>query len=317
MELALAAAQQGGAILAQLTTCLRMANSRAAKVERPTDISYMKFSVKEQREHSLRVFAAEASAWLQLLVAQGSENLQLRKQIAAAQAEVTQLKQAKRQELLAQLCPETRVGSDQQLKGQPRQRVKSGSEQQLAGLAQGLGFLRTRRVDLSGESFGDVDPEQALAIATACGSELDALFLPVPLALPPEVVAQLRETCPQARCLVLGGEVTEVGFEEILRQCTTPDAELADALGLAAATIAEGVPPPPSASSAPDLEPEPEDPAELEPEPEDAPSPAAVAGGTPECYYTLDLTDPAQFQHLTDAGLGAFTACAFHRLICM
>eukprot|EP01047_Picozoa_sp_COSAG01_P078739 COSAG01_NODE_14667_length_1423_cov_4.092145_1_plen_113_part_10 len=113
----------------------------------------MSFTVKEQREHSLRVFAAEASAWIQLLVAKDS-------QIAAVQAEVTklgrELKQAKRQQT------QTRAGSVQQLKGST-----------MAGLAQGLGFLRTRRVDLSGESFGDVDPEQALAIATACGSELD------------------------------------------------------------------------------------------------------------------------------------------------
>eukprot|EP01047_Picozoa_sp_COSAG01_P080623 COSAG01_NODE_15749_length_1303_cov_6.314784_2_plen_96_part_01 len=96
----------------------------------------MSFTVKEQREHSLRVFAAEASAWIQLLLAQGSENLQLRQQIAAAQR-----------------CPAVIA--------RPADKARQGST--MAGLAQGLGFLRTRRVDLSGESFGDVDPEQALA----------------------------------------------------------------------------------------------------------------------------------------------------------
>jgi hypothetical protein len=209
----------------------------------------------------------------------------------------------------------------------------------MAGLMQGLGFLSTHRVDISDKRFGDVRPEQALDVAAACGRKLDALFLPVPLALPPEAVTQLKATCPAARCLALGGEVTAVGFEEILRQCKQSDAELTDALGLTAAPIAEGVPPP-VASTTPDLEPEAGYPAELEVEPEPEPKlglgtasvavmepesedaalqvtaaghlvdpSMAAAVGTPTCY-TLDLTDPFHFQHLTDAGLGAPAACA-------
>jgi hypothetical protein len=201
-------------------------------------------------------------------------------------------------------------------------RAQQGST--LAGLAQGLNFLRTRRVNLSDERFGDVSPDQALAIAAKCGSDFDALFLRVPKALPSPIVVQLRQACPNARCLALGGEVTQPGFEEILRQCATADAELGDALGLAATSIAEGVPPAsastldpePEPEYAADMEPEPEgavgyaagepEPELLEPEPEGTTTQLAAPGGavaaSSECF-TLDLTDP-QFQHLTDAGLG-------------
>eukprot|EP01049_Picozoa_sp_SAG25_P001863 SAG25_NODE_89_length_16305_cov_24.431630_3_plen_631_part_00 len=235
-------------------------------------------------------------------------------------------------------------------------RKQAGAEQikqataTLAGLVQGLGFLRTRSVDLSDTRFGDVGLEQALEVAAACGPELDALYLPVPLPLPPEAVVQLKEACPRARCLALGGEVTAACFQEIVRQCTTPDRELADVLGqqvpnsisiFTGAPIAEGVPPA-STSSTPDLEPEAGYPAEREQEPEPEPEPElqlgtasvavmepesegaalqvtaaghlvdppmVAAAGTSTCY-TLDLTDPLQFQHLTDAGLGAPAACA-------
>jgi hypothetical protein len=214
-----------------------------------------------------------------------------------------------------------------------QEQAKAEAEQQLAraqqdstmaGLAQGLDFLRTRCVDLSDERFGDVSPDQALAIATKCGPKLDALFLRVPKAVPSPIVGQLRQACPDARCLALGGEVTQPGFEEILRQCATADAELGDALGLAATSIAEGVPPAsastldpePEPEYAADMEPEPEgavgyaagepEPELLEPEPEGTTTQLAAPGGavaaSSECF-TLDLTDP-QFQHLTDAGLG-------------
>jgi hypothetical protein len=179
----------------------------------------------------------------------------------------------------------------------------------VAGLMQGLGFLSTHRVDLSDTRFGDVRPEQALDVAVACGRKLDALFLPVPLALPPEIVAQLKEKCPEARCLALGGEVTAVGFEEILRQCKESDAELTEALGLTATPIAEGVPPP-LASSTPDPEVEyRRSSAKMEPELEDA-APRAAAP-----TYVLDLTD-VMFQHLADAGLGESAAYVLRVPLC-
>eukprot|EP01047_Picozoa_sp_COSAG01_P050331 COSAG01_NODE_5078_length_4502_cov_6.740177_2_plen_337_part_00 len=159
-----------------------------------------------------------------------------------------------------------------------------------AGLTQGLRFTRSRRVDLSNRSFGDLDAdhERVLAIARTCGPDLDALFLRVPLLLPPPVVAQLREACPNARCLALGGEVAEAGFDDILRQYAEVDSELTQAIqaGAAMRMIAEGVPP----SAAHEVEPEPE-----AQRPELAPE---------ALCRTLDLTD-SQFRHLTDAGLGA------------
>jgi hypothetical protein len=171
------------------------------------------------------------------------------------------------------------------------------------GLSEGLSFLCTRRIDISDERFGDVDPEQALKIAAACGRELKELFLPVPLLLSPEALTQLKKACPQARCLALGGEVTAAGFEKILRQYKEPDAEMANALA-----IAEGLPPPSACT--------------LEGEPFAAPQAAAAAAGrhitpspqeacgTADCH-TLDLTDAVQFRHLTDAGLGAFAAICY------
>jgi hypothetical protein len=308
VELALVTAKHGAEALAQLTAALRQGDASSLRstinglapklLERPSDAGWG-WGVKELHKQALAVVTSQS---------------------ACADSEISGLRAAAR-------------------------------ESTMAGLAQGLGFLRTRRVDLSDERFGDVGPEQALAIATACGPELDALFLPVPLALPPEVVTQLKELCPQARCLALGGDVTEAGFEEILRQCTTPDTELGAVMGhgffenffkepdtemanaLGAAPIAEGMPP--TSACALDVEPEPGSPEEMEPEPEgnvlrcmntflatihDATPQAAAAGhritwspqaadGAAVCY-TLDLTDVAQFRHLTDAGLGALTTFA-------
>jgi hypothetical protein len=251
--------------------------------------------------------SAEVSVWEQHAEVQGEllsmaedDQSELREQIKAAHAHCDCLKQE-----FAQVRQESESEKGLTRRGSARQLIQSRRDSMMAGLAQGLDFQRTRRIDLTDAGFGDaVDAEQALAIATACGPELDALFLPVPLA---KVLAQLREACPQARCLALGGEVTAAGFEEILRQCATPDTELGAVMGhgrgLAATAIAEGVPP----SSVPtlDIEPEPECP--VEPEPHDDAAHATAAGHdstTTGCYYTLDLTD-LQFRHLTDAGLGA------------
>jgi hypothetical protein len=275
VELALVAAHQGVEALAQLTAALRQG-----------DVPSLSSAMDGLARKLLEKPADAKRSWgVTELREQALTVVTLQSALWAQQLAMTQVAQAS----LAQVRQETTM----------------------AGLAQGLGFLRTRRVDLSGECFGDVGPEQALAIATACGPELDALFLPVPLVLPPEVVTQLTESCPQARCLALGGEVTEVGFEEILRQYKEIDAVMADALG--AASIAEGVPPcAPTVNTRLHVE-------------DDAPQAAAAAerhitpsaqaaGGATDCC-TLDLTDAAQFRHLTDAGLGAFTPYICHAFV--
>ena len=45
------------------------------------------------------------------------------------------------------------------------------------GLEQGLGYLLTKRLDLTGESFGAMDDAEVLRIARRC-PELEALFVP-------------------------------------------------------------------------------------------------------------------------------------------
>jgi hypothetical protein len=278
-------------------------------------------SVADLEVAALRKQAQANAAQLQAdfdqkLAAARQEQVQLKRdseqQLAVAKAEyLEQHGQTKAQE--AELLARASIEQQQQL-----QQVTADSQQQLArerqhavmeGMRRGLAYLDTRWVDLSdGRLLGDVGPEQALAIARACGPELDALFLPVPLVLAPEVVAQLREACPRARCLALGAEVTQAGFEEILRQYASPDAELGAVLqrrrsemGVVAA-VAEGVPP---SSSDVELGSEPQP--ELEPEDAAAEIYTVTPVESTECYM-LDLTDP-QFKQITDVGLGAPAVC--------
>jgi len=70
------------------------------------------------------------------------------------------------------------------------------------GLAQGLRFLGSRRLNLSSSSFGAVSITQAEQLARDCqssGIELDALFLQVPFALPASALTSLKASFPTAR----------------------------------------------------------------------------------------------------------------------
>jgi hypothetical protein len=160
---------------------------------------------------------------------------------------------------------------------------KERQDSTMTGLITGLKYLHTHRVDLSDGKFGAVDAALVLAVATACGPELDTLFLPVPTMLSQPIVAQLKQLCPRARCLALGGEVTETAFDEILRQYDSPDKELEKVLIaeraqlLSTTEIEEGVPPPLALvrDIMPEPEPEPEPEPGLEPEPEPESEPDA------------------------------------------
>ena len=124
------------------------------------------------------------------------------------------------------------------------------------GLAQGLRFLGSCRLNLSDSSFGAVSAAQAEQLARDCkssGIELDALFLRAPFALPASAMESMKAACPKARCLALGGEVSEETFEGILEQIGQNDDELAEALCPTAgeATVVTRVPPPKSFPSIP------------------------------------------------------------------
>eukprot|EP01046_Picozoa_sp_COSAG06_P044861 COSAG06_NODE_6112_length_3105_cov_2.346973_2_plen_292_part_01 len=122
----------------------------------------------------------------------------------------------------------------------------------LNGIAQGLSYLQSRRVDLS--ALSRVATEDIWSVCRQC-PELEALFLPIGTELPDELRAELRgETCPSLRCLALGCEIGPDGYDSIVAQYATSDGELAALL-----QISDGVPP---------MDPEPEPEPELEPEPE-------------------------------------------------
>jgi hypothetical protein len=83
-------------------------------------------------------------------------------------------------------------------------RRRLGGGRALEGLVQGLGYLGTRRLDLSAGAFGTAIPaEELVRVAERC-PEVEALFVPAATALPPELVRRLGALCPRARCLALG-----------------------------------------------------------------------------------------------------------------
>ena len=140
----------------------------------------------------------------------------------------------------------------------------------MAGIAQGLSYLSTRRINLSAPEFGSVTPAQVTAVAARV-PQLEAMFLPPSTILSEATLTALRCGCPEALCLAPGCEVSEQGYQELRAQHGRHDAELAE--GLATAGLQEGLPP--------DL---------MEPEPEqDVSSLSADADASSTCR-ALDLT---------------------------
>ena len=118
----------------------------------------------------------------------------------------------------------------------------------MAGFAQGLSYLATKRVDLSAPEFGTVAAEQILAVASKV-PHAEAMFFPPGTKLDDDTLGSLRQHCPNARCLTLGCEVTEKGYLELRRQHGQHDEALATALEVLG--LPEGVPNEPE----PELEP--------------------------------------------------------------
>ena len=147
----------------------------------------------------------------------------------------------------------------------------------VSGFTQGLAYLQTHRIDLSGVEFGDVSSIQVVEIATRC-PDLEALFLPAGTRLDESTLVAARRDCPKAKCIKLGCEISESAYLELLAQHGKHDAELAAALSQL--SLPEGTPP------AGD---------DLEPEPEDEASPGGLC-------RVLDLTGRS-FARLTDSGL--------------
>ena len=147
----------------------------------------------------------------------------------------------------------------------------------VTGFTQGLAYLQTHRIDLSGVEFGDVSSIQVVEIATRC-PDLEALFLPAGTRLDESTLVAARRDCPKAKCIKLGCEISESAYLELLAQHGKHDAELAAALSQL--SLPEGTPP------AGD---------NLEPEPEDGASPGGLC-------RVLDLTGRS-FARLTDSGL--------------
>jgi hypothetical protein len=95
----------------------------------------------------------------------------------------------------------------------------------MAGFSQGLGYLRTRRVDLSSPAFGTVTETQIMDLAGQT-PELEALFLAPGVVLSETCLDTLRRDCPEAACLALGCELSEKGYLELRQQHGRHDDEL-------------------------------------------------------------------------------------------
>ena len=117
-------------------------------------------------------------------------------------------------------------------------------ESAVAGFTQGLGYLATKRVDLSGPEIGAVTAAQIEAIARHA-PDLEALFLPEGTKLSASTLMTVRQACPRALCLELGCEVDERAYVELCAQHERHDTELACLLPNAGlwegTTPAEGV----------------------------------------------------------------------------
>eukprot|EP01048_Picozoa_sp_COSAG05_P016285 COSAG05_NODE_2078_length_3573_cov_13.642694_2_plen_432_part_00 len=111
------------------------------------------------------------------------------------------------------------------------------------GLEQGLGYLLTKRLDLTGESFGAMDDAELLRIARRC-PELEALFVPEDSAMDQRLADTLRRgqdaPCPRLRCARLGREISEAAFVAVEEQYTRSDTALGAAIQ--AAALSEGIP---------------------------------------------------------------------------
>eukprot|EP01043_Picozoa_sp_COSAG02_P064845 COSAG02_NODE_9604_length_2164_cov_47.511864_1_plen_311_part_10 len=105
---------------------------------------------------------------------------------------------------------------------------KARQDSAIGGFAQGLGYLATKRVDLSGQ-FGAVTEDQIKVVACR-SSDLEALFLPIGTQLSDSTLAAVREACPRATCLELGCEINEKAFLDLCAQHERHDHELASLL---------------------------------------------------------------------------------------
>eukprot|EP01048_Picozoa_sp_COSAG05_P006190 COSAG05_NODE_390_length_10436_cov_15.721196_12_plen_436_part_01 len=108
------------------------------------------------------------------------------------------------------------------------------------GLEQGLGYLLTKRLDLTGESFGAMDEEELLRIARRC-PELEALFVSEGGAMDQRLADTLRRgpdaPCPRLRCACLGQEISEAAFVALEEQYTRSDVDLGAAIPAAALSL--------------------------------------------------------------------------------
>lgn len=170
----------------------------------------------------------------------------------------------------------------------------------LTGLTAGLGYLSTRRVDLTMLDVEAVPADQLLAVAEKV-PQLEALFLPPHTQLDETTIRQLRQMCPEARCLALGCELSEEAYLDLRAQYRGHDIELETAL------MSAGLAQPDPTDRTVATEPEPE---EVAPDQNllGADYTAIPHCSEPElgvCTYdvcrVLDLTG-AGFDRLTDAG---------------
>ena len=111
------------------------------------------------------------------------------------------------------------------------------------GLEKGLGYLLTKRLDLTGESFGAMDEAELLRIARLC-PELEALFVAEDGAMDQRLADTLRRgpdaPCPRLRCAHLGREISEATYVVVEEQYARSDAALGAAIQ--AAALSEGIP---------------------------------------------------------------------------
>lgn len=119
-----------------------------------------------------------------------------------------------------------------------REHVAQCGRATIAGLCQGLGYLTTRRLDLSADCFTNISHQDIIEMATRC-PDLTAAFFAPGFLLPQEVISAIRNHCPDAHCLALGCEISEASYVSVRKQYERGDSELAELIP----AIAEGVPP--------------------------------------------------------------------------